>query len=532
MPRIVLLGEPGSGKSTLAKALARQLRATVVEASVTVIRPTAAMTGRWPNGQAMLEALCRPQKNGAPRISRKQAMETYRRLQTAYSPDFIARALHARHPVRSKDRTVVFAGLRGYDNAAYCRLHDDFLVYLEADRTALTDRLVKNRGYGRRQAMTELKDEQALYRTRSIRRMAHMVVDTTKSPVAAIARHVARAVRREYRMCRRCVNSARNPAIAIGRDGLCQICRAYRKHFDPKHLRAELEFLRSFKKTGPGRYDVMVGISGGKDSTATLATLMKMGFRPLAFTFDLGYLPKTTVPRARQVAARLGADFVAIDIRPHIRQIDRVSYRKTAALYDLPLTLAAKSRFLAAYAEGRKHYSVRCRHSPAFVRTCQLCRRTVIRSYHAEATKRGIPAVILGINEWTNLSAAQQGGAYRVSGVRTLRPTPQSKPVHVFHLPFLLQQTSRGTRRILRSVGWRPPQDEAFIESNSNSCLFARAAELTARQLLGFHPDSTRLAREVTVGFLSRRQALKALEKIHPYGPTPRQVLKRAGILK
>ncbi len=49
--------------------------------------------------------------------------------------------------------------------------------------------------------------------------------------------------------------------------------------------------------------------------------------------------------------------------------------------------------------------------------------------------------------------------------------------------------------------------------------------------MLEFHPDSTRLAREVTVGFISKKQALKALGKIHPYKFTPRQVLKKAKII-
>ena len=53
-----------------------------------------------------------------------------------------------------------------------------------------------------------------------------------------------------------------------------------------------------------------------------------------------------------------------------------------------------------------------------------------------------------------------------------------------------------------------------------------------AKRLLGFHPDSTRLAREVTVGFITKKQALKALGKIHPYKDTPRQVLEKASILK
>jgi hypothetical protein len=49
--------------------------------------------------------------------------------------------------------------------------------------------------------------------------------------------------------------------------------------------------------------------------------------------------------------------------------------------------------------------------------------------------------------------------------------------------------------------------------------------------MLGFHPDSTRLAREVTVGFITKKQAQKALNKVHNYNKRVRRVLKEAGVL-
>lgn len=519
------MGEPGSGKSALAKELARVTRGVVVEASVSVVYPIAAARGRFPNENALLQKFAAGTMNKAARVSRSQAMATFFRIREKYSPDFIARALHARYVKSSVQKTIIFSGLRGVENATYCRLHNDFVIYLETNQTTLIARLMTERGYNKQQALAELKNERASYRTREIKKIANLVVDTSDPDISAAARTITQAVRREFQMCKRCVNTARNPAITFDEDGYCQICSSYKKFFDKKHLREELRFLKTFK-------EVMVGISGGKDSTATLATIVQMGFHPLAFTFDQGYLPETTVPRAKKVAKALGVACEVINTRPYIRQSDVISYKKTIALYEEPFSLATKKKFLAAYKEGRKHYSVKCPHSPAFVRTCQLCRRMVIRAYYSEARKRGISAVVLGINEWTNLSAAQKGGAFRVSGMRALQPNKNQPPVYVFHLPFLLQRTSVQTKQLLKKLGWRAPKGEDFIESNSNSCLFARSTERMAKRLLGFHPDATRLAREVTVGFITKQQALKALGKIHPYRYTPREVLERAGIIK
>lgn len=84
---------------------------------------------------------------------------------------------------------------------------------------------------------------------------------------------------------------------------------------------------------------------------------------------------------------------------------------------------------------------------------------------------------------------------------------------------------------ILEEIKWTTPKNEDLVESNSNSCLLALSTEDIAKRTLGFHPDTTRLGREVTAGFLTKDQALKALLKKHKSSRTLHQVLKRAKIL-
>lgn len=535
MERIAIFGEPGSGKTTVAKEFAKRVNCKIVEASEAVVFPLA-LCKKLPKEKYVLENLSLFLEKKHEKVSREKARNTFVRLQDAYSPDFIARVLHARYVQDSKEKMtydcIVFSGLRGLDNAKYCRLHNDLVVYLKSGRKDLIRRFCKERGYTKQQAMAELKKEQELYTTKEIEKIADLVINTSTYNATKVYQQILSKVESWNRMCKRCVNTGRNPVINFDKDGYCNICSSYLKYFDSGHLKKEIDFLKSFKGTGKEKQDVLVGMSGGKDSTATLYTIKQMGFTPLAVTLDLGYLPEKTISRAKMMAKLLHADHEVIDIRKYVRKIDLASYKRTIKLYEEPFTLETKIKFKKAYETGRKHYSVKCRHSPIFVRTCQLCRRMVIRSYYGEACKRGVNAVILGMNEWTNLSAAQEGLEYKVSGVRKLQPTKNDPAVYVFHLPFLLQRTSKDTKKIVDSIGWKPPEGEDFIESNSNSCLFARSTERMAKRLLEFHPDSTRLAREVTVGFITKKQALKALGKLHPYAYTPRQVLEQAGIVK
>lgn len=532
MLRIAIFGPPGSGKSTIAKIVAERINCTIIEASTAVVFPISSHFETLPQEERLLESLKMLSKKKQQKVTREKAMQTFVRLKESYSPDFIAKALHYLYVKNSKNKCLIFSGLRGLDNAKYCRLHNDLVIYLKTENNDVIERLCRDRKYTKQQAMAEIKKEQELYNTAKIEEVADLVINTSTNNVSQTSEQILSKLKNWNRMCKRCVNTNKNPAITFDSDGYCNICSSYNKNLDLQHLKEELQFLKSLKGTGEGKHDVLVGLSGGKDSTATLQTIKQMGFTPMAVTFNLGYLPETTIPRAREMAGLLKTDYEIIDIRRYIRKIDLESYTKTVKLYEEPFTLETKIKFKKVYETGRKHYSVKCKHSPVFVRTCQLCRRMVIRAYYGETLKRGARAIIIGINEWTNLSAAQTGSEYKVSGVRKLQPIKRKPPIYVFHLPFLLQRTSKDTKKILDKIGWKPPKGEDFIESNSNSCLYARSTERMAKRLLEFHPDSTRLAREVTVGFITKKQALKALGKIHPYSYTPRQVLERAGILK
>ncbi|MFB9739286.1 hypothetical protein ACFQE4_00095 [Streptomyces thermocoprophilus] len=301
------------------------------------------------------------------------------------------------------------------------------------------------------------------------------------------------------------------------------------KHQDLAALEKEREWFASMPKSGVRR--CLVGISGGKDSSATLYHLIALGFTPIAFTLDSGYYPEHIFERSAEVAKNAGVEHIRVDIRDRARGVDLESFRLTAELYDRVDDPGAEEAFKIAYREGREHYSIKCDHALAFVRTCQLCRRLVIRGYSKLANDLGIDHVVLGINEWAGLSASVKNGEEQyASAVRVLRPEG-GHPVNVIHLPFMFSRTVSQTYELLDKHGWVAPRGERLVEANWNSCMFAGAANHRAKGLLGFDPDTTRLSREVTCGFLSRGEAAAALERAQGLRTTVREVLERAGVL-
>ena len=321
--------------------------------------------------------------------------------------------------------------------------------------------------------------------------------------------------------CSRCLNNILNPTIVI-RNGLCQVCTSYQANYSSYNLVEEFGWFLSNRFEGEPK-KCMVGMSGGKDSTVTADYLKKQYFEVTGFTFETGYYPEHIAPAAKAVADKLGIPHETIDIRPYISKELRLSYIETARLFDRKLI---REDCLKIYKSNREHYSAKDKTVMPFLRGCQLCRKAVIPAYYGEAVKRGVQIVVLGMNEWTHLSRSG-----KISAIRKLQPTDTSPPVYIVHLPFLLGIKLGNLSKTLDGLGWQPPRNEDLVETNGNSCCLARATQKPFFDCLGFHPDTTRLSREITAGFLNKEDVKDKLNFGREYNRSVKQVLQEANII-
>ncbi|NNF11488.1 MAG: amino acid adenylation domain-containing protein [Acidimicrobiia bacterium] len=115
--------------------------------------------------------------------------------------------------------------------------------------------------------------------------------------------------------CVRCGLASDYPGISYDRDRVCSICTSFDTYRDRAEVyfkpAAELEaILTSRRGEGESDYDCLALLSGGKDSTYTLARLADMGLRVLAFTLDNGYISDEAMANIRRVVDALGVDHV------------------------------------------------------------------------------------------------------------------------------------------------------------------------------------------------------------------------------
>ena len=116
------------------------------------------------------------------------------------------------------------------------------------------------------------------------------------------------------KVCSRCIMDDTVKGIIFDEKGECTFCKIHDELEAKFPLGAqttkELEtIVAKIKKDGKGKkYDCVLGVSGGRDSTYTLYTAVKLGLRPLAVHFDNGWNSNLAVQNIKNVCTKLNID--------------------------------------------------------------------------------------------------------------------------------------------------------------------------------------------------------------------------------
>ena len=131
----------------------------------------------------------------------------------------------------------------------------------------------------------------------------------------------------ESRSCIRCLLSTDVPGVAIDTDGLCSVCKSYDKHMNSWNQEASLkQFERTLSKIKKKNklYDVLVPLSGGKDSAYVLYQCRKnYNLRCLAITYDNGFLTDDARKNISTACKILGVDHFYFGLNRPGSDLDR-----------------------------------------------------------------------------------------------------------------------------------------------------------------------------------------------------------------
>ena len=122
-------------------------------------------------------------------------------------------------------------------------------------------------------------------------------------------------------VCKRCImDSINDPDIVINDDGLCNHCITFDFEFNklPKGINREKELesiITKIKLKGIGRkYDCLLGVSGGVDSSYLAYLCGIYALRPLIIHFDNGWNSELSVLNIQNLLDKLGFDFETLVI--------------------------------------------------------------------------------------------------------------------------------------------------------------------------------------------------------------------------
>ncbi len=116
------------------------------------------------------------------------------------------------------------------------------------------------------------------------------------------------------KICSRCVMDDTVPGIQFDEKGECTFCKIHDELEKKYPLNEETplklkELVEKIKSNGKGKkYDCIVGVSGGRDSTYTLYNAVKLGLRPLAVHFDNGWDSEIAVQNIENACKILKVD--------------------------------------------------------------------------------------------------------------------------------------------------------------------------------------------------------------------------------
>lgn len=118
-----------------------------------------------------------------------------------------------------------------------------------------------------------------------------------------------------YRICRFCVMDTSDEDIVFDETGRCNHCKDFEKLYENfkieksnKHI---FDSIAEKIKKKSGKYNCLVGISGGVDSCYTLYLCVKMGLKPLAIHMDNGWNSELSVSNIKKIVNKLGVDYIS-----------------------------------------------------------------------------------------------------------------------------------------------------------------------------------------------------------------------------
>jgi len=117
---------------------------------------------------------------------------------------------------------------------------------------------------------------------------------------------------KDYKICKKCVMDTSDPDITFDDSGICNHCKKYeevtnsRVYLEKRSENALGDIIQKIKENGKNnKYDCIIGVSGGVDSSYLAYLTKNLGLRPLAVHLDNGWDSEISVQNIEKLLNKL-----------------------------------------------------------------------------------------------------------------------------------------------------------------------------------------------------------------------------------
>lgn len=119
----------------------------------------------------------------------------------------------------------------------------------------------------------------------------------------------------DIKICSRCIYDERTSGISFNQEGVCNYCLqidSLKEQYQTGTAKGEHELqniIKRIRKSGRRKkYDCVIGVSGGTDSSYLMLKCKEWGLRPLAVHYDNTWNSSIATENVRKVTSKLGID--------------------------------------------------------------------------------------------------------------------------------------------------------------------------------------------------------------------------------
>jgi N-acetyl sugar amidotransferase len=155
------------------------------------------------------------------------------------------------------------------------------------------------------------------------------------------------------RYCNVCFLPSTKPDLYINKMGICAACISFKERINVDWNLREKEFkevIKRIRSLSESKWDCIIPVSGGKDSTAQVLKILELGLNPLCVTSttcDLSEIGRKNIENIKQ----LGVDYMEFSPNPRIRaklnkigldQVGDISWPEHVGIFTIPVRAAVQ----------------------------------------------------------------------------------------------------------------------------------------------------------------------------------------------